>query len=109
MTDINDVTSDPIYLAMRDQRDKARAEAERLHEQIEREADFTVTGDELDRCLDRAEKAEAKVERLREALTDVLNHWVLSDAPEEAVINRAVELLDAVADSPPSAITERDT
>lgn len=27
--------------------------------------DFTVTGDELDRCLDRAEKAEAERDQLR--------------------------------------------
>lgn len=30
--------------------------------------DFTVTGDELDRCLDRAEAAETENERLREAM-----------------------------------------
>lgn len=33
-------------------------------------------------------------DRLREALADVINHWVLSDAPEQAVIDRAVEALD---------------
>lgn len=34
--------------------------------------DFTVTADELEFCLDRAEKAEAGVERLREAMIDAL-------------------------------------
>lgn len=32
--------------------------------------DFTVTGDELDRCLDRAERAEAENERLHKAISD---------------------------------------
>jgi hypothetical protein len=51
------------------------------------------------------EKAEftrlrAENTRLRDALRDVINHWVLSDAPERVVINRAVEVLDDCDDTP---------
>jgi hypothetical protein len=40
--------------------------------------DFTVTGDELDRCLDRAEKAERERDELRQridAAYDVLGNY----------------------------------
>jgi hypothetical protein len=38
--------------------------------QLKEQEDFTVTGDELDRCLERAEQAEAEVERLRRRLAE---------------------------------------
>jgi hypothetical protein len=43
--------------------------------------------------------ASAEVERLREALEDVLNHYVLSDMPESVVVDRAVQLLDEMRDA----------
>jgi hypothetical protein len=37
-------------------------------------------------------------EALQAALKDVVNHWVLSDAPEDAVVTRAMDLLDCIGD-----------
>lgn len=52
---------DEPYGEVVEQRNEARAEAEKMR-------DFTVTGDELDHALDRAEAAEAQAARCREAL-----------------------------------------
>lgn len=65
--------------------------------------DFTVTGDELDRCLDRAEKAEAEVERLRAVIVRAHEQLSKHDYKGPKQITRALmTLADARRKQPPA-------